>query len=66
MGIGFITAFDFAVVWLVRCVDVGMFFPIRGVSEATIASRKLTLERLFSCVLQPEKKERQAKQTHKT
>lgn len=49
MGIGFITAFDFAVVWLVRRMDVGMFLAIRRVREPTITARKLTLERLLSC-----------------
>lgn len=49
VGVGFITTRNSAVVRLVGGVDVWVFFPIRGVGEASVAPFVFAFERFLAC-----------------
>ena len=47
VGVGLVA--HFADVWLVRCVDVHVLFPVAAVGEASVTAIELTLKRLLTC-----------------
>lgn len=47
VGVGFVTAADFAVVRLVAGVDVGVLLPVAAVGEFSVAAVELALERFL-------------------
>lgn len=46
----------FAEIWLVRCVNMHVFFPVAAVCKPSVAAFKLTLEGFFSCLQKIEDK----------
>ena len=48
MGVGLLAALNFAVVGLVRGVDVRVLLPVARVGEPAVTALELALERLFT------------------
>lgn len=46
--VGFVTASDFAEIWLVTCVDMRVFLPVTAIGKLPVAAIKFAFKRLLS------------------